>query len=134
MPHTGSHKQHEPVNKFPKVGWASVTFLSKLGSVNTRPVGSSSRAWLPVRPGENSTSGLGSSFTRLASWCQQRGKNSLCGPIADIVNFLADLFSQGYQYYSLNYYQSAISSVHEAVNGGERRGASCSYKTFKGRF
>jgi len=36
-----------------------------------------------------------------------------------VVNFLAHLFDQGYQYRSLNAYQSAISSVHEKVDGYE---------------
>ena len=35
----------------------------------------------------------------------------------DIVNFLVELFQQGYQYRSLNAYRPAISSVHEKVNG-----------------
>ena len=59
----------------------------------------------------------GSSFAKWASWCKKRGRNPLSGPIADVVNFLADLSSQGYHYQSLNCYRSAISSVHEAVDG-----------------
>ena len=42
---------------------------------------------------------------------------SLSCPVGEIVNFLADLFDQGYQYRSLNAYKSAISSVHEKVDG-----------------
>ena len=34
-----------------------------------------------------------------------------------MVNFLAELFSQGYQYRSLNSYRSAISSIHGKVEG-----------------
>ena len=33
------------------------------------------------------------------------------------MNFLADLFHQGYKYRSLNSYRSAISSVHEKIDG-----------------
>ena len=36
-----------------------------------------------------------------------------------VVNFLATLFKEGYQYRSLNYYRSAISSVHERMDGYE---------------
>lgn len=36
-----------------------------------------------------------------------------------MVNFLAHLYEQGYQYRSLNSYRSAISSVHEKVDGYE---------------
>ena len=66
---------------------------------------------------DKTNSKYGSSFTRWTNWCQQWGRNLLCRPIADIVIFLADLFSQGYQYHSLNCYRSAILSVHEAVDG-----------------
>ena len=41
------------------------------------------------------------------------------GPIADILNFLAELLEQGFQYHSLNAYRSAISSVHKKINGIE---------------
>ena len=59
----------------------------------------------------------GSSFAKWAFWCQQRGRDPLSGPIEDIVNFLASLFSEGYQYQSMNTYRSAISSTHERVDG-----------------
>ena len=67
------------------------------------------------RPKTNSN--YGSSFTRWASWCKQRDRDRLSGPVSDIVNFLAELFSKGYQYQSLNSYRSAISSVHERTDG-----------------
>lgn len=35
----------------------------------------------------------------------------------DVVNFLAELFHQGYQYHSLNAYRFAISSIHAKVDG-----------------
>ena len=66
------------------------------------------------RPKTNSN--YGSSFTRWASWCKQRDRNPLSGPVSDIVNFLAELFNKGYQYQSLNSYCSAISSVHERID------------------
>lgn len=65
----------------------------------------------------NSNYMYGSSFSRWAGWCQQRGRDPTAGPIEDVVNFLAELFSEGYQYQSLNAYRSAISSVHEMVEG-----------------
>ena len=34
-----------------------------------------------------------------------------------MLNFLAKLYEEGYQYRSLNSYRSAISSVHERVDG-----------------
>ena len=56
-------------------------------------------------------------FKRWDSWCQERDRNPIRGPVADVLNFLAELFDQGYQYRSLNAYRSAISSVHEKVDG-----------------
>ena len=52
-----------------------------------------------------------------ASWCSERGSDPISGDIGEVVNFLAYLFQQGYQYCSLNSYRSAISSVHEKVDG-----------------
>ena len=40
------------------------------------------------------------------SWCP------VSGPIEDVVNFLAFLHGEGYQYTSLNSYRSAIASMH----------------------
>jgi len=66
---------------------------------------------------DKTNSNYSSSFAKWASWCHKRGRNPLSGPKADVINFLADLSAQGYQYQSLNCYHSAISSVHEAVDG-----------------
>ena len=66
---------------------------------------------------DKTNSSYSSSFAKWAGWCHQRGRNPLSGPIADVINFLADFSSQGYQYQSLNCYRSAISSVHEVVDG-----------------
>ena len=56
-------------------------------------------------------------FGKWASWCVERDVNPISGPIGSVVNFLAELYHQGYQYQSLNAYRSAISSVHEKVDG-----------------
>jgi len=66
---------------------------------------------------DKTNSNYSSFFAKWARWYHQRGRNSLSGPITDVINFLADLSGQGYQYQSLNSYHSAISSVHEAVDG-----------------
>ena len=66
---------------------------------------------------DKTNSNYGSFFAKWASGCNQQGRNPIVGPITDVINFLADLASQGYQYQSLNCYHSAISSVHEAVDG-----------------
>lgn len=66
---------------------------------------------------DKTNSNYGSFFAKWVGWCQQWGRNPHSGPVADVVAFLAELFSQGYQYQSLNCYHSAISSVHEKVDG-----------------
>ncbi len=58
-------------------------------------------------------------FGKWVSWCSERGSDPISGPIGDVVNFLASLYHQGYQYRSLNAYRSAISSVHEKTDGYE---------------
>ena len=44
-------------------------------------------------------------------------RKPISGPAVDIVNFLAKLYQDGYAYSSLNSYRSAISSVHEHIEG-----------------
>ena len=56
-------------------------------------------------------------FGKWASWCVERSIDPISGYITGVVNFLADLFHQGYQHRSLCSYRSAISSVHEKVDG-----------------
>ena len=58
-------------------------------------------------------------FKRWDSWCQRQNRGPIRGPIADVANFLAELFSEGYQYRSLNAYRSAISSIYEKIDGEE---------------
>ena len=55
--------------------------------------------------------------SKWVDWCQPRNRNPFEGPVSDVVNFLAELYSQGYQYRSLNSYRSAISSIHIKVEG-----------------
>ena len=50
-------------------------------------------------------------------WCQLRDRNPTTSPIEDVINFLAYLHKEGYQYRSLNSYRSAISAVHAEVDG-----------------
>ena len=56
-------------------------------------------------------------FSKWYSWCDRRGSDPFSGPVSEVVNFLANLYSEGYKYNSLNSYRSAISSVHERVEG-----------------
>ena len=51
------------------------------------------------------------------SWCSERNSDPVSGPVEDVVNFLAHLHTQGYQYRSLNSYTSAIASLHTPIDG-----------------
>ena len=68
---------------------------------------------------QKKTKSYDSLFGKWLGWCNERGSDPISGNIYEVVNFLADLFKQGYQYRSLNSYRSAISSVHEKVDGYE---------------
>ena len=56
-------------------------------------------------------------FGRWSRWCGERGSDPFSGPVTEVANFLATLYQEGYQYNSVNAYGSAISSVHEKVEG-----------------
>ena len=58
-------------------------------------------------------------FSKWIRWCGERNRDPISGPIADVANFLAHLFEEGYQSRSLNSFRSAISSVHDPVDGVE---------------
>jgi len=53
-------------------------------------------------------------FIKWHRWCSEWNSDPFCSSIAQVANFLACLYKDGYQYSS---YQSAISSVHEKVDG-----------------
>ena len=63
------------------------------------------------------TSSYESLFRKWHSWCLEQDRDPTRGPVVDIANFRAELFQQGYQYCLLNAYRSAISLVHEKVDG-----------------
>ena len=56
-------------------------------------------------------------FRKWHCWCDQQGFDPISGPVTNVVNFLAFLHKEGYQYNSVNAHHSAISSVHEKVDG-----------------
>ena len=66
---------------------------------------------------EKSAKSYDSQFQRWLGWCRARGADPISCPIGEVINFLADLFTQGYQYRSINAFRSAISSVHDKVDG-----------------
>ena len=65
---------------------------------------------------EKSSKTYESQFQKWASWCGARSIDPISCPIGDVANFLAEMFSEGYQYRSINAYRSAISSVHDKID------------------
>ena len=57
---------------------------------------------------DKTNSSYNSQFAKWASWCEQRNRNPIAGPVKDVVNFLAEFFKCS----SLN---AAISSVQERI-------------------
>ena len=68
---------------------------------------------------QKSSQSYDSLFRKWVDWFNGRISDPVSGPISEVVNFLAHLLKEGYQYRSLNAYRSAISSVHERVDGYE---------------
>ena len=53
-------------------------------------------------------------FAKWHHWCSDWDLDPFCGPIAQVANFLAHLYKEGYKYSSVNV---TISSVHVKVDG-----------------
>ena len=70
-------------------------------------------------------------FGKWIGWCTERDSDPFSGPT---VNVLARLYAQGYQYRYINSYRSAISSVHEKVDGYEVDHHPLVSRTLKGIF
>lgn len=66
---------------------------------------------------QKSSKSYDSLFTKWASRCSEWNSDPISRDVSEMVNFLANLFKEGYQYRSLNAYCSVISSVHEKVDG-----------------
>uniref|UniRef100_A0A1X7VY44 Core-binding (CB) domain-containing protein n=1 Tax=Amphimedon queenslandica TaxID=400682 RepID=A0A1X7VY44_AMPQE len=56
-------------------------------------------------------------FRQWNRWCTKRDSNPFSGPVCEVANFLPTIYQEGYQYNSVNAYRSAISSVHEKLDG-----------------
>ena len=52
-----------------------------------------------------------------ANWYEQRDRDPTSGPVEDVVNALAGLFSEGYQYCSLNSLYSSDISCAWKIDG-----------------
>ena len=69
-------------------------------------------AW---RPGTNAV--YNSAWKKWHSWCVGREIDSFCPSLADITSFLAQSFSEGLEYRTINTYRSALSGVLPPIDG-----------------
>ena len=60
-----------------------------------------------------------SAWRKWESWCQERNISITSSSLNDILSFLVSQFHKGYSYISLNLYRSAISSIHDKIDGVE---------------
>ena len=58
-----------------------------------------------------------SAWKRGVSWCDQRNTNPLSASLADILQFLTDLYKEGKEYSIVNTHCSAISMSHMSIDG-----------------
>ena len=58
-----------------------------------------------------------SAWKRWVSWCDQRNTNPLSASLADILQFLTDLYKEGKEYSTVNTHRSAISMSHMSIDG-----------------
>ena len=73
---------------------------------------SSSRVW---RKGTRTA--YDAAWNRWASWCNQREIDPVQATVADVTEFLTNLYEDGLQYSTINGYRSAISSIHPLMEG-----------------
>jgi len=66
---------------------------------------------------DSSTRTYSTPWNRWVLWCRAREENPFeCDPIV-VVNFLSELFHEGFMYRTLGVYRSAISAYHDPIEG-----------------
>lgn len=62
-------------------------------------------------------SAYSSSWRRWAGWCDERSLDPFHAPVVHVVEFCSDMLKAGYEYSTINGFRSAISALHEPVDG-----------------
>ena len=57
-----------------------------------------------------------SDWRKWASWCLEQKLDSFQATVQDIIEYLTFLFSCGYEYRTINFHRSAISTFHEYID------------------
>ena len=63
--HAGSNQHNEPVNCMSKIGWANCILTTKLGDVNSRPMGTADCGWLPLGVNRGTNTGQSASANEM---------------------------------------------------------------------
>ena len=58
-----------------------------------------------------------SCWRKWASWCRERQINPFQASVENVINFLSHLYTEGYEYSTINNYRSAISAIHPEIDG-----------------
>jgi len=58
-----------------------------------------------------------SAWAKWCSWCYQRSADPVSSPIEQLADFLTEMFKAGYEYSTINLHRSAVSALHEEVEG-----------------
>ena len=66
---------------------------------------------------EGTNSNYCSSWNELSGWCDKQKVDPFRCTLKWVLDFLAEVFEQGYQYRSLCSHRSAISAFHEGIDG-----------------
>ncbi len=64
----------------------------------------------------STTKAYNCSWTQWSRWCETRESDPVFGPVLEVLTFLAEQFSNGKQYRTINVLRSAISSAHVHVD------------------
>ena len=58
-----------------------------------------------------------SCWRKWASWCREGQINPFQASVENVANFLSYLYTEGYEYSTINNYRSAISAIHPEIDG-----------------
>ena len=58
-----------------------------------------------------------SAWRKWAGWCDERSLDPVHAPVVHVVEFFSDMLRAGYEYSTINGFRSAISALHEPIDG-----------------
>jgi len=58
-----------------------------------------------------------SAWKKWSSWCAERALDPVQAPVVPLVEFFKDMLKEGYEYNTINGFRSAVSALHEPIDG-----------------